>query len=488
MVTHHNPIYQGTLVIPQVGVPITPVQFGDSITLTRITNARYDGKSGYFPDYSKRQAWNANETKLMLRSGNGAVNIFDAQTHQFLLAFPDIEGVEDIFWHPTDPQTLYYFLGNELFSKNVQTSQSTSLHTFSSYAAVYCHGEGNLSNDGHYVALCAHDGNDNPVDFLVYDLSSQAVVSTLPLNGNVSWIDWISISPLGNYVIVDYATDVNAPYNGVEVYDRNFNFLWRKPLGAGHSDYGLDANGAEVLIMDVYDPDSNVTYINKYVLSTGNSTRLLGISPEFDLHESCRATDRPGWVYVSTFDYVGRLTDDSLSWMPFEDEVFALKMDGSGDVERYAHHRSRRFSPTTPDSDHSFYFAEPHATPNRSGAKVLFGSNWRINLAQDTSVNAYVIDLSNFLNAAQDPKPNDAADILELYPNPTSDRLRIQLRSVVVGGRVDVLTIHGAKMDEVELQGNAATLDISKFPRGTYLLRLRDRQANVLASRQFVVQ
>ena len=88
---------------------------------------------------------------------------------------------------------------------------------------------------------------------------------------------------------------------------------------------GLDMGGTEVLIMDAYDADSNRTYINKYNLSNGTKTSLLDISPDFDQHESCRNMNRPGWTYVSTFDYIGLLTDDSLTWQPIEDEVFALK-------------------------------------------------------------------------------------------------------------------------------------------------------------------
>ena len=38
--------------------------------------------------------------------------------------------------------------------------------------------------------------------------------------------------------------------------------------GAGHSDLGLDAGGQEVLIMDVYDDNANMTHIQGAFLMT----------------------------------------------------------------------------------------------------------------------------------------------------------------------------------------------------------------------------
>ena len=72
-------------------------------------------------------------------------------------------------------------------------------------------------------------------------------------------------------------------------------------------------------------------------------------------------------------------------------------MDGTGTVERYAHHHSKRFSPSTPDPDNSIYFAEPHATVSKHGTRIMFGSNWRTNISEDTSLDAYLVDLTNML-------------------------------------------------------------------------------------------
>ncbi|MDP1725879.1 MAG: T9SS type A sorting domain-containing protein [Bacteroidota bacterium] len=483
-VTHHNAIFQPEISIPQAGINITDPKFGTH--LKRVTNARVAGKAGCFPDYSKRQAWNSDQTSLMLRSANGSVDIYNGQTYQYEKSLVEIEGVQDIFWHPANPKIIYYILNNTFNTINVQSLQTNLLFTFSNYSYVSTRAEGNISNDGHYIALCGYDSIFNPIDFFVFNIFSNSIFSVFPLSGKVSEFDWISISPLGNYVIVDYANDIAAPYNGLEVYNNNFNFIWRKPLGAGHSDCGLDANGNEVLIMDVYDGDSNITYINKYLLMNGTKTKLLSVSPDFDLHESCRAMLRPGWVYISTFDFIGRLIDDSLSWLPFEDEIFALKMDGSGDVQRYAHHHSKRYSVITPNSDSSVYFAEPHATVNKTGTYILFGSNWRYKVEQDSSVDAYLIDLSNVLSIGNITNNCAKTELFNLVPNPVIDELKFNTNLTIWEINVHVYNTQGILVKIFSLNQDMNTIHLSDLSKGLYFYQIFDQELNQSGSGKFI--
>ena len=45
-----------------------------------------------------------------------------------------------------------------------------------------------------------------------------------------------------------------------------------------------------------------------------------------------------------------------------------MRLDGSGEVRRVAHHYS--------DRKNGGYFAEQHAVSNRYGDKIIFSSNW----------------------------------------------------------------------------------------------------------------
>ena len=393
-INDHNSYLQTSIPKPSVNNSYVEPVFGTSVM--RLTNALSIGKSGVVPEYSKRQAWNCDESLMLLRAGSGEVLLYNGSTYQFQKELGTIGG-DNIFWHPTDPSLLYYFLDNVFYSFNVDSELPTILHTFDAYAIIGMRAEGNISNNGRYCALVGQDVAGDPKALLTYDIISNEVISMETFPVTIESFDWVSISPKGNYVVVDYADEVTGNYHGVEVYDRSFNRLWQKPLGAAHSDLGIDANGDEVLIMGFYDSGTNSEFIKKFLLSDGTETNLLEFSYLFDYHISCRNEQRPGWCFISTFDYVGRLTDKAdnpaLDWLPFEDEVFALKMDGSGKVERYAHHHSRRYSPITPDSDTSVYISEPHATISRHADRILFGSNWRENVSFESSVDTYVIDL-----------------------------------------------------------------------------------------------
>lgn len=287
---------------------------------------------------------------------------------------------------------------------------------------------------------------------------------------SIADFDWVSVSPLGNFVVVDYADETIGRYHGVEVYDLNMNFIWQKPLGAGHSDLGLDGSGNEVLVMDVYNADSNKTYIKKFNLADGQETTLLDLSPWFYLHISMRNLQRHDWCFVSTFDNFGRLTDDSLSWLPFEDEVFTLKLDGSGDVQRIAHHHSRRFSPSTPDPDNSVYWAEPHATVNRQGNKIIFGSNWRQNMSQQNSVDAYLVDFSSFLGMNDNSSPSEKFNI---YPNPSDGKFTISCGNSDIK-RIDIYNVLGEKIySDSEFKGKTSSnINIFCSSKGIYFIRL----------------
>ncbi len=378
---------------PATGVPIVVPIFGG--TMVRITDSKQLGMQGVFPEYSKRQAWNADESRFLLRNGDGDALLFDAKTRVLDKKLLGIGG-DDVFWHPSEPQTIIYSADHAINRISTAGGEPTTLLSFPEYAFVSTRGEGNLSADGRRHAVVGQTYNDRTgevgmAEYLLLDLSNQTVLARLKPAIKVENFDWISVSPSGKFVVVDYADDTDERWHGLEVYDENFQLVWRKPLGAGHSDLAVDTDGSDVLVMDGYDAETNQTWIRKYRLADGTMTHLLWIAPLFDQHISCRNLLRPGWCYISTFDYLERLTDSRESWLPYEDEIFALRLDGSGTTERLGHHYSRRYGPGASDSDLSQYFAEPHATVNRDGTQILFGSNWRQDIKSADSIDAYVL-------------------------------------------------------------------------------------------------
>jgi hypothetical protein len=103
-VTNHAPIAQPTIARPSPLVPFSDPKFGT--TVTRITNARSSGFPGIVPQYSKRQAWNSDESLMILLACDGRTLLLNGSTYQFIKTF-DVGG-EDVFWHPTNPSVFYY--------------------------------------------------------------------------------------------------------------------------------------------------------------------------------------------------------------------------------------------------------------------------------------------------------------------------------------------------------------------------------------------
>ncbi len=419
-ITNHNPLPQMNLPKPELNIPFNDPVFNTS--LTRISDARLLSLPGVCPDYSKRQAWNADESCLLLRTSYGNALLCDGNNYHLVRQLDQVYG-DDVFWHPTNRDIILFNPDNTLYSYNIKTELLDTLHQFTDYTFAYTRGEGNLSRDGKYYGIVGiyYDtltGNNHYRSILLYDLQQDKIVSKLSLPDTLVDFDWASVSPLGNFVVVDYATPVAKRFNGIEVYDRNMNFLWQQPLGFGHSDLTVDENNDECLIMDYYDENENKTIIKKIRLSDGFTTNLLDVSWSFDLHISCRNTFDNQWCIISTFDGEGRLEDNSTDWLPFEDEIFALKLDGSGDVRRLAHHHSRRFSPATPDRDNSNYYAEPHATVSKGGNRIIFGSNWRQDVGIDSSVDAYVVDLRSLINVEGKNNNENSFQLYQNFPNP----------------------------------------------------------------------
>lgn len=198
-VTHSNPVFHGNYPKPQIGMQYNDPNFGTAVT--RITNALTAQQPGIIPNYSKRQAWNAGETYLILQTGGGLFRLYQGeQPYQFIKNLLGVEG-EDVFWHPTNPYIIFYNSGSSLYSYNVSTEQSTLIHSFTPYLYANTRGEGNLSDDGRYYAFVGRMTDSTFNSLNVFDITANSVISSLSLPSGIEDLDWISISPSGNYVI-----------------------------------------------------------------------------------------------------------------------------------------------------------------------------------------------------------------------------------------------------------------------------------------------
>src|SRR4029079_10973169 len=165
----------------------------------------------------------------------------------------------------------------------------------------------------------------------------------------------ISISPSGRYVDVKFSASSDTTQDLHRIYEvdpatlalhphpmdvsalrcGSFNARadgWTFPLK--HADMALDPfdGNEDVLIGGRSCPGSSIGHVVMVRLRDGKVTSLTNPAnePSFQ-HASARNLDRPGWVYVGFYKADG---------MKFNDEIVAVKMDGSGQLERWSHKRS----------------------------------------------------------------------------------------------------------------------------------------------------
>lgn len=177
---------------------------------------------------------------------------------------------------------------------------------------------------------------------------------------------------------------------GGELFDMEWRSVGRLTRGCHHGDLVLTEDGGQALVMaGANDPDfGDAAFIVRYDIPSLRAAPVLQVDWYNGLHISGRCLDRPGWVVVSTFHEWSREGegpehgDPEGDWDPFENEVFALAVDGSGRVVRLAHDHAEARD----------YFEEPHAVCNRDLTRVAFSSNWGQDVGEP-ACDVYVIEV-----------------------------------------------------------------------------------------------
>lgn len=306
--------------------------------------------------YSKNRPWNADETKIM--TGGSPSKIIDAETYE-VLGNVSVKSL----WSNVDPDLTYDAAGNSTFVKrNIVTGVTTTLRQFSQFNSISVgFSEGNLSNDDRWVALIGINGNNKTL--IVYDIENDEIVGEL-FKGSAG-IDWISMSQSGEYVVVSHNTSGSGTNQGVKSYTRDFLNETHLVNGHPHGDLGYDMAGNEVFVhYGNTGTTASIGYTRLDNGSTSGTFNYSGATGDRGLwggHVSTRNIDRPGWAYISDQGH-----PNDVDRFEATREIFAIKLDGSNTIQRFAKHNTVTSS----------YLHESHAVPNRDGTKVIFASNW----------------------------------------------------------------------------------------------------------------
>ena len=378
--------------------------------------------------YSKQQPWNANHTLLSLRNTGSTASplLLNGTTYMPVRGPCGNYDRWDYRWHPSlfhsNEQINVNRAGTELMwydVMNCNKTRSWNLPIVADYGIGS--GEGNVSADGRFVAIA------NQQQMVVVDMDPRApgapawpfirmgpVYTFPPCSLDVSRpelgrIDNVSISPSGRYIDVKYAglaaagaaaCDTLCDMHRIFEVDTSLTIRphlmsatalrcgsfatrtegWIFPLK--HADLASDPfdGNEDVIIGGRACPGSRLGHVVKVRLRDGQVTSLTDARNEAPYsHGSARNTRRPGWFYA-TFT-----RDPSYAGSRFWGETAALKIDGSGEVQRFAHYHSTQAN----------YEAEAQAVPSPDGRRVLFASDWRDHCTSCGKLNtakAYIVD------------------------------------------------------------------------------------------------
>jgi hypothetical protein len=362
----------------------------------------YPGATFVRHDYSRRQAFNADNTRFLVRSSNGYWLLYDAKTFQLLKrggldgSLRGLAGDAEAIWHPTDPRKLWYTdNGGSLvwYEKDVEGDADTVMVDFRgklpwpNARSVWTRREGTSSADGRYLAFVANTYDESskevkPYGLLTYDRVQQRIVGTLDAaNFGGVMPDHISMSPSGRYVVPSWAY---TPRLGTRAYTLDFSSFRQLHTESEHSDLALGPNGEDFLVFTNY-KDGNVWAKD---LATGNGFTLMRLYPRSGAglgaaHFSGQAFGRPGWVLMSTYDDSSGHGKNRPDPVPEKGQrlIMLLELKPNGRQLSVAH--------TQTAERYGGYFGEVQATISRDGTRILFSTNFNDNKA----ANSYMIVL-----------------------------------------------------------------------------------------------
>jgi hypothetical protein len=345
---------------PEPALPALPAGGGtllDSVfgtTLMRLTDAS-DG-SDCRVEYSYWPTFNVNSSKvkaLCVTAGSDRTRIWNFNPTTFqrgtqLPIMPMFPVSNDPIWSDIDPDILYgYSHSRVLVSYNVVTQAMPTVKDFTSVVPSGGHiYQMSMSENDDRFAFTVTNSSWQPVGYLVWDRSANAIV----INRTETNIDEVQIDKTGRYLTVVYTTGNGKVWDldtlGPTTLTWGVNGMFHRDMGRGTM---LSFNG----------PTTHLAYrslatptvmVNVLPLSTANKVA----------HFSMRAGDED-WGLVSNFNNNGSAVS-----APFDNEIFQVATNGSGQVRRVAHHRSI----------YNDYFDQPVANISKDGRLVSFASNW----------------------------------------------------------------------------------------------------------------
>lgn len=419
LITDLNAYPMSPLAKPALGEAVIDPQFGTTIRRITDIESTVTGEQAVIkPMYSTVQAWNADESYLILYQRSEGHQLFTGDTYQFIRTLditpPDIE---EVFWHFTDPDSLFYVEpyyvneenpGQRLIRYRVSTDTKEVVRSFADICSINENVVGGgdiqmMSWDSDVIGLrCVNE----PAKFFGYRISTDTVTPIITSGEGNNYQPWYApqAAPSGNLFLLDF-----------DVLDSNLNFVRRLDMDSvEHSSLGKFSNGNDGLFTVAFaeapsggcGPGSLIAHD----LTDGNCRTVVGEEnaypyPPSDTHISALAHLRPGWVAISGIGVANSGETDQAGQEVLDNELLLVNTEPGGEICRVGHHRA--FGDGGPHG----YWSEPHVVISPSGTRLLFGSDWE----GGPSVDTYVVELPSYGdNPLPTPIPSSTPTALEI--------------------------------------------------------------------------
>ncbi len=366
---------------PAKGNTVIDPQFG---TVIRRISASGTG-AVIKPMYSTIQAWNADETYLILyhtRGTNNGHHLYDGKTYKYIrklnITPPDLE---QVFWHTTDPDTLMYIDNTKtptLIAYRVSTDTKVALNTFTNCSNVSSGSDPMFTSwDSDVIGLVCRQSTGKV--FLNYRISTNTESTRKVATGSAS----PQASASGNLFFYANGSADILDFSGT--LQRTLNLA--SPME--HASLGMLADGTDMYYgVDFGGTTCKAGALVAHNMENGNCNVIVGQAtgypfPPSKTHVSAISHKNPGWVAVSM---VGKVDGQTV----LNNEIILANTNPGGVVCRVAHHRTwGNLGKQGYWSGSEGYWAEPHVVISPSATRLLFGSDW----GGGNSVDAYVVEL-----------------------------------------------------------------------------------------------
>lgn len=306
--------------------------------------------------------------------------------------------IEEPRWDPQDPDIIWGIIEFRLITVNVVTGVETTIKDFSQDPTIgplliaapdlyriTMRDEGESSLDKRYWAFAIQGSNDDYRlrHIFCWDRTTNQVLGLYPLATAESLIDWVGMSPLGNYVLIGGDWDNGGNLAGFTMANRELTQFHRLDYSTAHSDVGLDTDGNEVIVMQ----NNRTDYIDlipideatQPILEAGGDyagtnrvplIRLLYEDSPVALHSGVHIScNYPGYALVSTETPVG---EPEQNWL--DRTITLIQLNPAAPRVFYL----AKVHGTT-----GTYWEETHGTISNDGSKAVWATNWGIHVGED---------------------------------------------------------------------------------------------------------